>query len=228
MKNNRITTLLAIGVVVLMSACASKAKTAAGPEPTKSVEQTSQETPKEAPPPAPAEASAPPAPAVAAEEVSRSAPAEEAAPAPVAEPEPVAAAPEPEPQPAAPAPEPAPAPAEAHKGIDLSTFELVHFKFDKYDILPEYRDALAKEAEILKTSGARIVIQGHCDERGTEEYNIALGNRRANAVKKYWVSLGVDGKQLGTISYGEERPLDPTHNRKAWKLNRRAQFSLAE
>ena len=224
MKNNRITTLLAIGVVVLMSACASKAKTASGPEPAKSVEQTSQETPKEAPPPAPAEESAPPAPVVAAEEVSKPVPAEEAAPA-AAEPEPVAAAPEPEPQPAAPAPKPA---AKAHKGIDLSTFELVHFKFDKYDILPEYRDALAKEAEILKNSGARIVIQGHCDERGTEDYNMALGDRRANAVKKYWVSLGVDEKQLGTISYGEERPLDPAHNRKAWKLNRRAQFSLAE
>lgn len=227
MKNNRITTLLAIGVVVLMSACASKAKTASGPEPARSVEQKPQEAPKEAPPPAaaPAEESAPPPPAVSAEEVSKTAAAEETVAAPAApEPEPVA--PAPEPQPVAATPEPAS--AEAHTGIDLSTFEIVHFKFDKYGILPEYRDGLAKEAAILKSSGTRIVIQGHCDERGTEEYNMALGDRRANAVKKYWVSLGVDEKQLGAISYGEERPVDPGHNRKAWKLNRRAQFSLAE
>lgn len=216
MKKSRfITILLAITVVALMSACASKAKTAEGPEPAKSVEQKSQEAPKEAPPPpaaAPEEKTPPPAPVISAEETSKTSAAEEAMPAPAA--------------PAAKTPEPLP--VEAHKGIDLSTFEIVHFNFDKYDIRPEYRDGLTKEAEILKSGGARIVIEGHCDERGSVEYNIALGDRRANAVKRYLVSLGVDEKQLGAISYGEERPVDPGHNRKAWNSNRRAQFTLAE
>lgn len=209
--------LLAIGIVVLISACASKAKSASGPEPTKSAEQKSEVVQKEAPPPppaaAPVEENAPLAPVVSAEEVSKTGTTEEAISAPASKPEPVA---------------PAPASAEAHKGIDLSAFEIVHFNFDKYDILPEYRDGLAREAEILKSNGTRIVIEGHCDERGSAEYNMALGERRANSVKRYLVSLGVDKRQVGTVSYGEERPADSGHSREAWRLNRRAQFTLVE
>ncbi len=195
MKTRFISLLLAIGLVAFTSACASKAKSAEGPESAKGAEQKSEATSPEASSSATAAAEGNAAPSTE----------NEAAPA---------------------APESAS--PEAGKAVDLSTFEIVHFKFDKYDILPEYRDGLAKEAETLKSDGAQIVIEGHCDERGTEEYNMALGERRANAVKKYWVSLGVDEKQLGTISYGEERPVDPGHNEEAWHKNRRAQFTLAK
>jgi peptidoglycan-associated lipoprotein len=99
----------------------------------------------------------------------------------------------------------------------------IHFDFDKYDVRPE-------DAEILKDTSAllmkypfvKIQIEGHCDERGTVEYNLALGERRANGTKKYLVSLGISPDRIATISYGEERPLDPDHNEEAWAKNRRA------
>ena len=69
-----------------------------------------------------------------------------------------------------------------------------------------------------------VVIEGHCDERGTEEYNIALGERRANSAKKYLINLGVNPSQLSTISFGEEKPADPGHNEEAWAKNRRDEF----
>lgn len=130
------------------------------------------------------------------------------------------------------APEAAPAeepPALTTEGgevsVDLGT---VYFDFDKYDLKPEARDTLAVNADWLKANtGIQIQIEGHCDERGTVEYNLALGERRANAVKNYLVSLGVDEARLFTISYGEEMPADPGHNREAWAKNRRAQFKTA-
>ncbi|HEY5764974.1 MAG TPA: OmpA family protein, partial [Candidatus Deferrimicrobiaceae bacterium] len=73
---------------------------------------------------------------------------------------------------------------------------------------------------------AKIQIEGHCDERGTSEYNMALGERRASAASKYLQNLGIAGSRLSTISYGEERPLDPGHNEDAWAKNRRATFVL--
>jgi len=104
----------------------------------------------------------------------------------------------------------------------------VYFDFDKYELKSEARDTLAANAEWLKSNaGIQIQIEGHCDERGTEEYNLALGERRANAVKSYMVSLGVDEARLFTISYGEEMPADPGHDAAAWAKNRRAQFKTA-
>jgi len=111
---------------------------------------------------------------------------------------------------------------------DVSELGTVYFDFDKYDLRPDARDTLAANAEWLKSnSGIQIQIEGHCDERGTVEYNLALGERRANAVKSYLVSLGVDDARLFTISYGEEMPADPGHNQEAWAKNRRAQFKTA-
>jgi peptidoglycan-associated lipoprotein len=78
----------------------------------------------------------------------------------------------------------------------------------------------------MNNSQEKIVIEGHCDERGTAEYNIALGERRAKSVKRYLINLGVDSSQLSTISYGEERPADPGHNEAAWAKNRRAEFVI--
>ncbi len=78
----------------------------------------------------------------------------------------------------------------------------------------------------MKYSTVKIQIEGHCDERGTAEYNLALGERRANSAKKYLVSLGIPADRLSTISYGKEMPLDPGHNEEAWAKNRRAHFII--
>lgn len=105
--------------------------------------------------------------------------------------------------------------------------ELVHFDFDKYNIRPDAAEVLKHKAEWLKENpDVAVIIEGHCDERGTEAYNLALGERRATSAKKFLVSLGVVEKRLETISYGEERPLDPRHNEEAWTKNRRAQFVI--
>jgi peptidoglycan-associated lipoprotein len=99
----------------------------------------------------------------------------------------------------------------------------IHFDFDKYNIRPGDAEILNENAVLLKKySKVKIQIEGHCDERGTVEYNLALGERRANATKNYLVSLGVSADRISTISYGKERPLDPGHNEEAWAKNRRA------
>jgi peptidoglycan-associated lipoprotein len=101
----------------------------------------------------------------------------------------------------------------------------VYFDFDKYDLTSEALQTLADNARVLKAyPDARIVIEGHCDERGTVEYNLALGDKRAKAAKDYLVSLGVDASQISIISYGKEQPLDPSHTEEAWARNRRAEF----
>ena len=82
-----------------------------------------------------------------------------------------------------------------------------------------------RKAEWLRENAdTSIIIEGHCDERGTNAYNIALGERRAESAKAYLTDLGIDGLRLTTISYGEERPVDPGHNEEAWAKNRRAHF----
>lgn len=106
-------------------------------------------------------------------------------------------------------------------------FENIHFDFDKFNLKPEAREILKRHAEWLAKHGEyNVVIEGHCDERGTNEYNLALGARRAGEAMKYFVELGVDAKRIKTISYGEEKPLDPGHNEEAWAKNRRDQFSV--
>lgn len=99
------------------------------------------------------------------------------------------------------------------------------FDFDKADIRTDQRDTLAANADWLrKYPGVKFRIEGHCDERGTANYNMALGERRANAVKEYLASLGVDGSRSETISYGKERPFAQGHEESAWSQNRRAHF----
>jgi peptidoglycan-associated lipoprotein len=100
----------------------------------------------------------------------------------------------------------------------------VYFDFDRSEIRADARTVLRKNAESLRASGTNVMVEGHCDERGDEEYNLALGERRANAVKKYLVNLGVDGSQLRTISYGESKPAAVGSTEEAWQWNRRAEF----
>ncbi len=101
----------------------------------------------------------------------------------------------------------------------------VHFAFDRYDLDATARDVLAANAEWLKDNArARTEIEGHCDERGTVEYNLALGARRAKAVKDYLVTLGISGDRLSTISYGEELPLCRDQSESCYARNRRVHF----
>jgi peptidoglycan-associated lipoprotein len=103
----------------------------------------------------------------------------------------------------------------------------IFFDFDKSNISPDAREILNGDADfLLKNSNSKIVIEGHCDERGTAEYNMALGQKRAQEVKKYLVNLGIKEPRITTISYGKERPFDPGHNEEAWAKNRRAHFLL--
>lgn len=103
----------------------------------------------------------------------------------------------------------------------------IHFAFDRYDLNDDARAYLNELGEWLKKNkNFDVIIEGHCDERGTAEYNLALGERRATAAKNYLVNLGVDAKRLSTISYGEERPLDPRSCEEAWAKNRRARFNV--
>lgn len=102
-----------------------------------------------------------------------------------------------------------------------------HFDFDKYNLTPEAIKILSENAEILKKlPNSKIQIEGHCDERGTNEYNLALGERRASSVKTYLISLGITQMHISTISYGEEMPIDPGHNEEAWTKNRRAHIII--
>lgn len=102
-----------------------------------------------------------------------------------------------------------------------------YFEFDRYGITKEARKILAENARILKKmTNSKIQIEGHCDERGTKEYNLALGERRAASVKNYLNSLGVPPKNITTISYGEEMPVDTRSNEDAWAKNRRAHFII--
>lgn len=98
----------------------------------------------------------------------------------------------------------------------------VFFGFDRYDLTPEAQDMLRAQAEWLKDyPTVDVIIEGHCDERGTREYNLALGERRANAVKNYLVALGVNGARIETVSYGKERPAVLASTPEAWAKNRR-------
>lgn len=99
------------------------------------------------------------------------------------------------------------------------------FDYDKSDLRDDARTALAADADWLKKNRTiQFLIEGHCDERGTSEYNLALGDRRANAAKEYLVSLGVDASRVRTVSYGKERPFCTQSTEDCWQLNRRAHF----
>lgn len=103
----------------------------------------------------------------------------------------------------------------------------VMFDFDSAALSSSSQATLRENARWLNNNAGRnVMIEGHCDERGTTEYNMALGLRRAEATKEYLRTLGVAGKQLSTVSYGEELPLDPGHTESAWSKNRRAHFAV--
>ena len=108
-----------------------------------------------------------------------------------------------------------------------SQFDDVRFDFDKSEVREDGRRTCQVVADYLKKNPrAKLQIEGHCDERGTAEYNLALGDRRATAVMTYLVSLGVSKGALSTVSFGKERPLDTGHDEEAWAKNRRAHFVL--
>ena len=103
----------------------------------------------------------------------------------------------------------------------------VYFDFDKYDLKPEARERLAKNAEFMRAHPEfEMLIEGHCDERGTEEYNLALGDRRANATKSYLMSLGIPAGPIEAVSFGEERPQCREASEACWWRNRRAHFVI--
>lgn len=104
----------------------------------------------------------------------------------------------------------------------------VFFDFDKYDLRPNARERLAKNSEFIKSNpGLLFTIEGHCDERGTNEYNLALGQNRADTVVDYLSSLGVSSDRFKTVSYGEERPFCTESNEACWQQNRRARFVIS-
>jgi len=104
---------------------------------------------------------------------------------------------------------------------------MIHFDYDKAIIRGGDAAVLDQKVAILQANPPlRIRISGHCDERGSDEYNLALGNRRATAAKQYLVSHGIDASRVETVSYGEERPIDPGHNEEAWAKNRRDEVDI--
>lgn len=105
----------------------------------------------------------------------------------------------------------------------VSVGDRVYFGYDRYDLSPEARSILERQAAWLRRySNVRLLVAGNCDERGTREYNLALGARRAAAARDYLVSLGIGADRLATVSYGKERPVDPRSNEQAWSVNRNA------
>ena len=106
-----------------------------------------------------------------------------------------------------------------------ANLQRVHFDFDRSNIKPEYEPVLRGNAAWMQSnSNAVVTVEGHCDERGSVEYNIALGDRRAHSAKNYLMNLGVPGGRLNTISYGKERPLCTQHDESCWWQNRRDEF----
>jgi len=122
--------------------------------------------------------------------------------------------------------------AKKEPGIAGEVFESrllkdIHFDFDRYDIRSGDTEILKENAALLMNyPKVKIQVEGHCDERGTNEYNLALGERRANAAKRYLLSLGISSDRISSISYGEEKPLDAGHNEEAWAKNRRGHFII--
>lgn len=148
--------------------------------------------------------------------------------APVAPQQP-APQPQPTPRPTMPVdtqPMPAITPGSTEQFVQ-SAGDRVYFAYDSYSLTSQARATLAKQAAWLSSwPRVRVLIAGNCDERGTREYNLALGARRASAVKDYLVGLGVDPSRITTISYGKERPIDPRSTSEAWSINRNAHTAI--
>jgi peptidoglycan-associated lipoprotein len=152
----------------------------------------------------------------------------EVQPAPV-KPEPVQPAPLPE-TPTRETTIPQETPKQGTQATELQTeLQKIYFNFDSADLSQESRDILTKNADLLaKDTSLKIRVEGNCDERGSDEYNMALGERRAKAAKDYLVNLGVQPDRISIISYGEEKPVDPGHDESAWAKNRRDEFVIVK
>jgi peptidoglycan-associated lipoprotein len=112
--------------------------------------------------------------------------------------------------------------ADREAALKASKLEPVYFEFDQWSVREDQKEVMVKNGEWLKANpNTKVRLEGHCDERGTAEYNLALGQKRADSVKAFLEGLGVSSQRMNTISYGEERPLDPGHNEAAWVKNRR-------
>jgi len=149
------------------------------------------------------------------------------------EPTPVPAAPTPDKVAFAPTPRPQQTPVPAPSILSEPLAKLsgylnpVFFDLDKADIRPDAKDTLGANAEFLrKYPTIKVTVDGHCDERGTREYNMALGQRRASSAKEYLISLGIEGSRLTIVSYGKERPFCTEHDDACWQKNRRGQFTV--
>ena len=119
--------------------------------------------------------------------------------------------------------------AAARQAALISDFENlnIYFDYDRSNLKPDSQQVLTEKADFLRANPSySVLIAGNCDDRGTEEYNLALGERRAVSAKKFLVALGISPNRLKTISYGELRPADPANNPVAWALNRRDTFKL--
>ena len=120
-----------------------------------------------------------------------------------------------------------PKPPEQPPQLREEQLQTVYFDFDKYNLRPDAKSSLdANFALLQQYSNVIIKIEGHCDERGTVEYNLSLGEKRANSVMNYLTGLGVAASRISVISYGKERPIDAGHNEGAWSRNRRAEFRV--
>ena len=109
----------------------------------------------------------------------------------------------------------------------VSALEKIYFDFDSYRVSEAARSILAKDAGVMKKDSAvKVRIEGNCDERGSDEYNLALGEKRAEAAKRYLVTMGISADRLSVISYGKEKPVDPGHDEAAWAKNRRDDFII--
>jgi peptidoglycan-associated lipoprotein len=122
------------------------------------------------------------------------------------------------------------APAEAGAAPTSVGFDKkIYFDFDKFDLKPGSTEALNELVAYLKANpDLKVKIEGNCDERGTIEYNLALGERRAKSAQDYIVTQGIDPQRASTISYGKEKPADPGHNEEAWAKNRRDEFGFSK
>ena len=109
----------------------------------------------------------------------------------------------------------------------VSVGDRVFFGYDRFDLTPEARSVLERQAAWLRQyPNVRVLVAGNCDERGTREYNLALGARRAAAARDYLASLGIEAGRMETVSYGKERPVDPRSQEEAWSVNRNAQTQI--
>ncbi|MCL4558435.1 MAG: peptidoglycan-associated lipoprotein Pal [Deltaproteobacteria bacterium] len=119
----------------------------------------------------------------------------------------------------------------AEKSIEeiQKELEMIHFDFDKYNVRPDAKTTLEQDSKVLSDNpNIKVQIAGYCDERGSVEYNLALGEKRAKSAQDYLETLGIAPGRLSTISYGKSDPIDPGHNEKAWAMNRRDEFHIVQ